>query len=103
MVFVNEQEYNNWKGGDTSIALALVVDSFDIFSSGQGSQGVLGKISKQTMETVFETKKEDDAVKKILELGTLKSGDGIKGMGDSRNDHRGANINTRGSGGSLTG
>jgi len=101
MVFVNEQEYKNWKGGDTSIALALVVDSFDIFSSGQGSQGVLGKISKQTMETVFDTKKEDDAVKKILEDGTLKSGDGIKGMGDSRNDHRGGNtINTRGAGAS---
>ena len=53
------------------------------------------------METVFDTKKEDDAVKKILEDGTLKSGDGIKGMGDSRNDHRGGNtINTRGAGAS---
>jgi len=95
MVIVNEVEFKKWKEGDTSIPLALVVDSFDIFHSGQGTQGHLGRISKQTMDSVFNTNKEDEAVKIVLEKGTLQTADGIAKGYSSTNDNRGGHNITR--------
>jgi len=98
MVIVNKEEFEKWKEGDTSIPLSQIVDSFDIFHSGQGSQGHLGRISKQTLETVFSTKHEDDAVKLLLEKGVLQAGDAIDpSRWRSTNDSRGqANISSGG-------
>lgn len=90
-----------------SIALALVVDctsppssssppshsltpktAFEIFVSEQGNQGLLGKASKQQLDSVFGTTNEDEAVKKMIELGTAKHGDalpkGFSGHNDSQ-------------------
>ena len=62
-----------------------------MFHSGQGAQGKLGQVSKQTLDAVFGTEKEEEAVKIILEKGTLQAGEGIKGGGTSnRNMGRGA-------------
>lgn len=56
--------------------------AFTIFVSEQGNQGLLGQASKQQLDTVFGTTKEDEAVKKLLELGTAKPGDALpKGYG----------------------
>jgi len=104
MVIVNKDEYSKWKEGDTSIALALVVDSFDIFHTGQGTQGILGRISKQQLDTIFGTSKEDEAVKIILEKGTMQAGDPIpKGAASMNSSKGGWTIDTRGSGGGLRG
>jgi len=104
IVIVNPEEYKRWKEGDDSIALALVLDSFDIFHSTQGNQGILGRASKQQLENTFSTTNEDEAIKFILENGTLQSSDKIGSGGGSHNDTRGgANVDTRGSGGSLRG
>jgi hypothetical protein len=46
-VIVNGEEYKKWKGGDTTIPLADVVDAFQVFSTGAGTQGIMGKPSKQ--------------------------------------------------------
>lgn len=68
----------------TYFILAL---AFDIFFSNQGSQGQLGKASKQQLSTVFGTSNEDEAVKKLLELGTAKPGEAIH-KGFTGNDSR---------------
>jgi len=104
IVIVDPTEYNKWKEGDTSIGLALVVDSFDIFHSTQGNQGKLGRASKQQLETIFGDVDETEMLKVILEKGSLQASGGISSGGASLNDSRGgANIDTRGSGGSLRG
>jgi len=103
MVIVDQAEYNRWKE-DKSVALALVVESFSVFHSGQGNQGKLGKASKQQLETLFETSNEDEVAQKILEKGELKSGDSFAKELSGLNPARGGNsIDTRGSGGSLRG
>lgn len=47
---------------------------FQILSSGQGSQGIMGQLSKQELHAVFGTTNTDDAIIKVLEQGTLQAG-----------------------------
>ncbi|KAL1735870.1 AFG1-like ATPase-domain-containing protein [Schizophyllum commune] len=75
LVIVNADEYKRWKDGDTTIPLVEVVDSFDVFHSGQGNQGILGRASKQQLDTVFGTTKDDEVVAKILKDGQTRVGD----------------------------
>ncbi|KAJ7167497.1 DUF1960-domain-containing protein [Mycena filopes] len=91
-VIVNSEEYKKWKDG----ALALVVDSFDVFVSSQGAQGHLGKASKQQLETVFGTSKDVDCVEKVLKEGREQAIEGVSGSGyTGSNPSRGGN-DTRG-------
>ncbi|KAF7290932.1 SBDS domain-containing protein [Mycena chlorophos] len=93
-VIVNTDEFKKWKAGGTqvnamaarvptisdsrrSLPLAEVVDSFQVFVSSQGAQGVLGKPSNQQLDTVFETHKDVDVVSIILEKGREQSTDGV--------------------------
>ncbi|KAJ7780935.1 ribosome maturation protein [Mycena metata] len=82
-VIVNSDEYKKWKDGGervapiVSIALALVVESFDVFVSTQGAQGHLGKASNQQLDTVFGTTKDVDVVTKILKEGREQTTDGV--------------------------
>jgi ribosome maturation protein Sdo1 len=63
---------NKWKE-DKSIPLVDVVDSFDIFvTHKQGTQGVLDRASKSSLENEFGSSKEDDVVKQILERGEVQ-------------------------------
>ncbi|CAE6371435.1 unnamed protein product [Rhizoctonia solani] len=56
-----------------SVAPALIVDSFTVFHSSTGHTGQWGRASKQQLEGIFGTEKEDVAVQKILEKGEMKS------------------------------
>ncbi|KDQ08851.1 hypothetical protein BOTBODRAFT_37545 [Botryobasidium botryosum FD-172 SS1] len=104
VVFVNPEEYNKWKEGVTSIALALIVDKFAIYSSGQGKQGKFGEISKQDLSIVFGTEVIEDAVKILLEKGTLQKGEALSSKYSNKNDSRGGSqMDLRGSGGGLRG
>ena len=100
IVIVNSDEFKKWKDGDTSIPLAEVVDSFGVFHSGQGSQGLLGQVSNQELDSVFGTHKDVDVVEKILKEGRFQSGEGIKSAGwGATNDSKGsAFVDTRGGG-----
>ncbi|EPQ59158.1 FYSH domain-containing protein [Gloeophyllum trabeum ATCC 11539] len=69
-VIVNPAEYKKWKEGE-------VVDSFDIFFSNQGSQGILGKPSKQQLENVFGVSKDVDVIPIILKEGKEQAAEGI--------------------------
>jgi len=75
MVIVDPDEFKKWKNGDTTIPLAQVVDSFSIFHSVQGSQGILGKPSKQQLDTVFGTSKDVDVIAHILTNGREQASD----------------------------
>ncbi|RPD66939.1 DUF1960-domain-containing protein [Lentinus tigrinus ALCF2SS1-7] len=72
IVIVNPAEYKRWKDG------AEVVDSFQVFWSNQGAQGLLGRPSNQQLENVFGSSKDVDVVKQILEKGKEESGKSIR-------------------------
>ncbi|PWN27720.1 DUF1960-domain-containing protein [Jaminaea rosea] len=81
--------YKKWKGGDKTIPLTDVVDSFQIFHTGQGTQGIMGHPSKQQLENDFGTHKDVDVVTQILEKGEIQSGavkDGYSTTNDSKNN-----------------
>ena len=89
MVVVNPEEYKKYKDGDTSVALALIVDSFDVFHSSTGHTGQWGRASKQQLEGTFGTSKEDEAVKQVLDKGVAQTGSGFAHKWTDTNDSRG--------------
>ncbi|KAJ6515606.1 hypothetical protein C8R45DRAFT_957092 [Mycena sanguinolenta] len=88
-VIVNTVEYNKWKEGE-------VVDSFQVFWSAQGAQGVLGKPSNQQLDTVFETHKDVDVVTFILEKGREQGTDGVTSSPFTGTNPSRGNNDTRG-------
>jgi len=76
-----------WRDGDKTIPLVDVVDSFDVFHTGQGAQGLLDRAPKSVLDSVFGTTNEDDIVKKILSEGRVQSGS-EPGKYQSKNDSR---------------
>ncbi|KAJ6539648.1 ribosome maturation protein [Mycena capillaripes] len=89
-IIVNTEEYKN------SIPLADVVDSFQVFHSSQGAQGVLGKPSNQQLDTVFETHKDVDVVTIILEKGREQGTDGVASTSFTGTNPSRSNNDTRG-------
>ncbi|EGG07185.1 uncharacterized protein MELLADRAFT_86012 [Melampsora larici-populina 98AG31] len=87
--------YKKWLGteGDKSIPLVEIVDSFDVFHSGQGAQGLLNRPSKQELETVFGTSNDTEVITIVLEKGRLESSDGQPLKFASKNDNRGGSNN----------
>ncbi|KAF7352521.1 SBDS domain-containing protein [Mycena venus] len=93
---VNSEEYQKWKDGDTSIPLAQVVDSFQVFVSTQGAQGVLGKPSHQQLDSVFDSHKDEDVVTKILKEGREQVTDGVASSTFTGTNASRGNNDTRG-------
>ena len=81
IVLVHDEPYSKWSKGDHTIPLADVVDSFDVFHSATGSQGVLGKASNQQLDNAFGTHKDVDVILQIFEKGQRIGGDGSIGRG----------------------
>jgi len=98
IAIVNPTEYKKWKEGDTTIPLADVVDSFQIFHTGQGSQGIMGKLSNQMLDSIFGTHNDVEAMTILLQKGREQAAEGITGgVSGSTNISRGsAAIDTRG-------
>lgn len=101
IIIVNPAEYKRWKEGETSIPLAEVVDSFEIFWSNQGAQGLLGRPSKQQLENVFGASKDVDVITQILEKGKEESGKAIRTQTGTNVTKGSFTIDTKGK--SLTG
>ncbi|GAA6007830.1 hypothetical protein JCM11491_003980 [Sporobolomyces phaffii] len=74
----------------STIPLVDIVDSFDVFTTGQGAQGILERPSKQTLDTVFSTTNINDIVEIVLEKGRILSGNTPHKFG-SKNDQRSGN------------
>ncbi|KAF9481859.1 DUF1960-domain-containing protein [Pholiota conissans] len=82
-IIINPESFKKWKAGDaiaftaittltlffSTIPLADVVDSFKVFVSAQGAQGLLGQPSKQQLDNVFGTHKDTEVVEFILKNG----------------------------------
>ncbi|KAH9061003.1 DUF1960-domain-containing protein [Lactarius vividus] len=98
LVLVNHVEYKKWKGGDRTIPLVEVVDSFEIFSSNQGPQGILCRPSKQQLDTVFGTHIDVDVIQQILDKGKVEASENLASeKWGSKNDSKGsAFVDTRG-------
>ncbi|KIP12798.1 hypothetical protein PHLGIDRAFT_123868 [Phlebiopsis gigantea 11061_1 CR5-6] len=98
-IIVNHEEFKRWKDGGDTIPLVEVVDSFTVFFSNQGTQGILGQASKQQLENVFGTTRDDEVVRQVLEKGALQAGEGIKGNFGSTNVTMGSlSVDSRGKG-----
>lgn len=54
-----------------------MVDSFQVFFSNQGAQGILGTPSKQQLENVFGSSKDVDVIERILKQGQEQAGKGV--------------------------
>ncbi|PWN45318.1 DUF1960-domain-containing protein [Ceraceosorus guamensis] len=89
-VIVNGEEYKKWKAGDTTIPLADVVDSFQIFHTGQGAQGIMGKPSKQDLDNFFGTHNDTDVVLQILQKGDLQAASAKDGFSSTNDGKSGA-------------
>lgn len=82
------------------------ITAFEILSSNQGPQGLLGRPSNQELDNVFNTHVKDDVIQQILEKGEVEAASDAltSNKRGSKNDSRGsAFLDTRGSGGKLTG
>ncbi|AEO53494.1 hypothetical protein MYCTH_2294878 [Thermothelomyces thermophilus ATCC 42464] len=89
LVFLDSvEDYKKWQT-DRSVPLAQVVSSFKVFTTHRhGAQGLLGGASKAMLENEFGTSKEDEAVLKILEKGSLQEFEMAERQG-RRNDSNG--------------
>jgi len=92
LVFLDSvDDYQRWLG-DKSIPLAQVVSSFKVFTTHRhGAQGLLEGASKAMLENEFGTAKEDEAVRKILEKGSLQEFEMAERQG-RKNDSNGPYI-----------
>ncbi|KAK0558045.1 hypothetical protein OC846_000037 [Tilletia horrida] len=102
IVIVNPEEYKKWKDGGHTIPLVDVVDSFEIFHSTQGAQGHLNRTSKQELDAIFGSTKEDDCVTHVLQKGTLQitsAGDKYTTSNDAQQGHNQVSRGAAGHGG----
>ncbi|GAA6036848.1 hypothetical protein JCM8097_006311 [Rhodosporidiobolus ruineniae] len=74
----------------STIPLVEIVDSFDVFHTGQGSQGYLARPSKQELETVFGSSNENVIVETVLSKGRILSSD-TPHQWTSKNEQRSGN------------
>jgi len=72
VVLVDEDAFTKYVSGDKSMALATIVDSFDIFKfDNPGKEGTLAKPSKAELLNAFGTNDENEIMEFMLEHGTL--------------------------------
>ncbi|GAA5857241.1 hypothetical protein JCM8547_009393 [Rhodosporidiobolus lusitaniae] len=88
---------NKWIGGDRTIPLAEIVDSFDVFHTGQGSQGILARPSKQELDTVFSSTNINDIVETVLSKGRIITSEAPPKWGGKNDSMSGANQVSHGS------
>ncbi|KAJ4297151.1 hypothetical protein N0V88_004069 [Collariella sp. IMI 366227] len=92
VVFLDSvEDYQKWQS-DKSVPLAQVVSSFKVFTTHKhGAQGMMEGASKGMLENEFGTDKEDEAVLKILEKGSLQEFEMAERQG-RKNDSNGPYI-----------
>ncbi|KAI9617536.1 hypothetical protein H4Q26_012834 [Puccinia striiformis f. sp. tritici PST-130] len=76
LIIADTAAYKKWLGGDKTVPLVEIVDSFEVFHTGQGAQGLLIRPSKQELENTFGSSKDDEVVTIVLEKGRLEVSDG---------------------------
>lgn len=67
-----------------------------MFHTGQGSQGLLERASKQELDTVFGSANHNDIIPLMLEKGRLISGDALPKFNSKNQTNAGAHQTSRG-------
>jgi len=96
IIVVNPDQLKKWKEGDTTIPLADVVDSFNIYHSNQGAQGILRTPSKQQLESTFGTSKDVEVIQYMLGHGKEQPAEGFKATATKNVARSSVTIDTRG-------
>ncbi|CAH7682910.1 ribosome maturation protein [Phakopsora pachyrhizi] len=97
-IVADTEAYKKWLGGDKSAPLVEIVDTFEVFHTGQGAQGLLSRPSRQELETVFGSSNDVEVITTVLEKGRLETSDGQPLKFSSKNDNRGGHhVVSRGS------
>jgi hypothetical protein len=75
------------------------ITAFEVLSSNQGPQGLLGRPSKQELDNVFGTHVDVEVIQHILDKGKEEASESItSGKSASKNDSKGsAFLDNRGS------
>ncbi|KAM3566757.1 hypothetical protein ARSEF4850_000291 [Beauveria asiatica] len=73
IIFIDDVDtYNKWKT-DKQIPMAHFISSFKIFQTNKhGAQGQLDAAPNSILAAEFDTEKEDEVIKKILEKGNIQ-------------------------------
>ncbi|CAM1507259.1 Fc.00g069000.m01.CDS01 [Cosmosporella sp. VM-42] len=92
LVFIDDVEtYKQWLS-DKSIPMTHFVSSFQIFlTHKQGTQGTFDTASKSSLASEFDTESLDDAIKIILEKGTVSTSE-MPGRQGTKNDSMGGTV-----------
>lgn len=56
----------------TRIIINIII-AFDVFESPNGSEGMAGRASKQSLENIFNTSKDTEVINYILEHGIIQN------------------------------
>ncbi|KAK9386763.1 ribosome maturation protein [Lipomyces mesembrius] len=92
VVIQSPEDYRRYKK-DSSIPLVDVVDSFKVFVTRAGTQGIIDEASRAMLENEFGTKNPDQAIQKILKDGEFQEQKySYKTEYDSTNDSMGARV-----------
>ena len=79
-----------------TIPLVEIVDSFDVFHTGQGSQGLLERASKQELDTAFGSSNHNDILPLMLEKGRLITSDALPKFNSKNQTNAGVHQTSRG-------
>lgn len=71
VIMVNTPAYEAWKK-DHNLAIANVVDSYDVLKYEMGRSGILNKPSKSELDAVFGTTNVEKIIQFMLEHGKLQ-------------------------------
>merc|ERR1712072_1501198 len=79
---------------DATIPLVEIVDTFEVFTTNVGgNQGLLERPSKQQLDSIFGTHKDDDIMVTMIQKGEIKeSNDAMASKYNNRNDAGGVSF-----------
>ncbi|KAK9371061.1 ribosome maturation protein [Lipomyces kononenkoae] len=92
VVVQSPQEYRRYKK-DPSVPLVDVLNSFKVFVTRAGTQGIIDEASRSMLENEFGTKDQNEIIQKVLRDGDFQEQKySYKTSYDSTNDTMGARV-----------
>jgi ribosome maturation protein Sdo1 len=71
-MMVNSDDYQKYSKGDTSIPIAQIFNSFDVFKfEGKGKEGIMSRPSNTELKNTFETTNDMALAEFFLKNGTI--------------------------------
>lgn len=71
-MMVSSNDYQNYKKGDTTIPIASIFDSFDVFKfEGKGKEGIMSRPSNTELKNTFQTTNDMALAEFFLKNGEI--------------------------------